>query len=556
LGCPYGNPFGTTLTIIGNKGHVLTRENAVERGRGMTQTKRMRIGALAMICVFLAGSAAASPQAISSVDAQRYEAAFEAVDRGDFIDAQVQASDITDQSLSGYITFSALMHPTAHKADYSELTSWLARFADLPGADRIYALAAKRKPADAPPPPRPLLASLDWSTLERTARRIVGLGASDKGRAAREAFYSGDAERALALAPGSGERWIAGLSAYRLKKYALAETYMDEVARDEAQDPWLRSGAAYWAARSAEQDGASDRAADFLQMAARNPDTFYGMIAARQVALKSPAAASQVAQAAASIGQFVLASYSSPNIDLASFIKTDVRAHRAAALAQIGRSAEAGLELRAGLTLANSDAERQQWTALIMSLDGTLKAGAARERAQAEYPTPLLEPRSGFTIDKALVYAIVRQESRFNPAVVSPAGAVGLMQLMPEAAARAAGDDKLKADMTPLFDPAFNLRVGQDYVTWLMERGVGYDLLRTVAAYNGGPGTLQKTAQMLGDDPDSLLLIECLPSQETRAYVEKVVTAYWTYRDKFGEENKTLDALASGAKFVDARLDR
>ena len=192
--------------------------------------------------------------------------------------------------------------------------------------------------------------------------------------------------------------------------------------------------------------------------------------------------------------------------------------------------------------------------ALIQALNAPLSDPA--RRAAADYPVPDLEPLSGFTVDKALVYAIVRQESRFNPSVVSPAGAVGLMQLMPEAAARAAGDDKLKTNMTPLFDPAFNLRVGQDYVTWLMERGVGYDLLRTVAAYNGGPGTLLKTAKMLGDEADSLLVIECLPYQETRNYVEKVVTAYWTYRGQFGQDTKTLDALAGGAKFVDARLDR
>ena len=149
----------------------------------------------------------------------------------------------------------------------------------------------------------------------------------------------------------------------------------------------------------------------------------------------------------------------------------------------------------------------------------------------------------------------MNQESRFNPAAVSPAGAVGLMQLMPDAAARAAGDDKLKSDMSPLFDPAFNLRVGQDYLTWLMERGVGYDLLQVVAAYNGGPGTLQKTRAMVGETADSLLVIECLPSVETRNYVEKVIAAYWAYREHFGEACATLDAAATGARIIDARLD-
>jgi soluble lytic murein transglycosylase-like protein len=130
------------------------------------------------------------------------------------------------------------------------------------------------------------------------------------------------------------------------------------------------------------------------------------------------------------------------------------------------------------------------------------------------------------------------------------------MQLTPEAAARAAGDDKLKADMRPLFDPAFNLRVGQDYVTWLMDRAVGYDLLRVVAAYNGGAGMVQRTAQMLGPEAaDPLLLLEALPPLETRNYVQKVLAGYWTYKTMFGEETPSLDTLAGGAQTVDARLD-
>ena len=58
------------------------------------------------------------------------------------------------------------------------------------------------------------------------------------------------------------------------------------------------------------------------------------------------------------------------------------------------------------------------------------------------------------------------------------------------------------------------------------------------------------------DEADSLMLIESLPSQETRNYVEKVMAGYWTYRKKFGLDTKTLDAVAQGARFVDARLDR
>lgn len=534
----------------------------------MTSKTGMRIAALAMICAAaIASSAAARPQALSPWDAQRYQAAFAAMDRGDFVEAELQAADLKDSSLAGHLALRALMHPS-HRASYEDLCAWLAKYADLPDAERVYALAVKRKPAGGKDPKQPLVRAAGWSRVELTAQSVAGRLPADQARASREAFYSGDVQRAYQLAQAAGERWIAGLAAYRLKDYAAAEGYFLKVAHDDGEDAWLRAAAGYWAARSAGAAGDRSGEARHLRLAASHPHTFYGMIAERQTNLLQAERETELSQAPqAATGDFVLASYSGPTLDLTKFVKTDERAHRAVALAQIGQTTAAGLELRAGLALAKTQNERDRWGALIMTLNAPLTSQAdakvapprralARPSTPIDYPTPALAPKWGFTIDKALVYAIVNQESRFNPQARSPAGAVGLMQLMPEAAARAAGDDKLKADMSPLLDPAFNLRVGQDYVTWLMERGVGYDILRTVAAYNGGPGTLLKTAQMAGPDADSLLIIECLPSLETRNYVEKVMAGYWSYRRKFGQESKTLDALAAGAKFVDARLDK
>ncbi|HVK42133.1 MAG TPA: lytic transglycosylase domain-containing protein [Phenylobacterium sp.] len=525
----------------------------------MRALRGTQMAALAVVCSAIAGTSQAAPQVLSPWDVQRYVSAFEAVDRGDFIDAEMQTSEIKNRSLAGHLAFRRLVHPTAHAPTYEELAGWLEKYSDQPGAERIYALASRRKPIGAQPLKVPVLAGSDWRRVESSAQRIAGRSPADRSRAAREAFYSGDVKRALDLAPAAGDRWIAGLAAYRLKNFVLAESYLGQVARDENEDPWLRSGAAFWAARALEQSGDSGRAQGFIKLAARHPNTFYGMIAERRMRLQ----ATDDARSAAPTGEFTPVSFSAPSAHLGQFIRDDLRAHRATGLAQVGMPVEAGLELRAGLALAKTEAERSQWMALILALNAPLTSDAdvssslprGRSFVEPDYPTPVLEPKWGFTIDRALVYAIVRQESRFNPTATSPAGAVGLMQLMPEAAARAAGDDKLKADMSPLFDPAFNLRVGQDYVTWLMERGVGYDILRTVAAYNGGPGTLLKTAEKVGEN-DSLLIIESLPSVETRNYVEKVMAGYWTYRKKFGMDSKTLDALAQGASFVDARLDR
>ena len=206
----------------------------------------------------------------------------------------------------------------------------------------------------------------------------------------------------------------------------------------------------------------------------------------------------------------------------------------------VGQHAVYHIEYNAPLT---SDAD------LAASLPG------ARSFAEPDYPTPVLEPKSGFTIDRALVYAIVRQESRFNPMAISSAGAVGLMQVLPTSAAYIAGDDKLN-DRSVLQDAALNLRIGQDYLTYLSQGLVGDNMLLIVAAYNGGPGAVQKTYERIGRDADPLMLIESLPAKETRDYVEKVMAGYWIYRRQFGQDTPSLDAIASGAQRISLAYDR
>ena len=511
----------------------------------MTLVQRLCVGVAALTLASAAGQASAeTPRALSDRDASAYRAAFAAADQGDFVGAQLELAEVKDSSLLGYLAFRQLMHPTAHKATFEELAGWLGRFRDLPLADRVFSLAKQRKPAEATLLPPPAVAGIDSTRSEATF-------------AARDAYYSGDVRRAHALAVECADRWIAGLSAYRLRDYATAQDYFAQVAGDPDEDVWQRSAAAYWAYRSARTGGDRAIARVFLRQAAAAPQTFYGMIAAREL---------QLAQAETS--DIVPASYrpspppaaprargNGADAELRRFMEEQPRAHRAAALVQIGRMEEARQELRVGLALARTPVERDTWKALMAEITpGSGETVGPSYFTLGDYPVPELEPRNGFTVDKALVYAIVRQESRFNPRAISPVGAVGLMQVMPASAALATGDTKLRNNYKALLDPAVNLDVGQAYINWLTERGVGYDLFRIVAAYNGGPGAVLKTLRHVGED-DPLMLIESLPALETRDYVEKVVAGYWAYKRAFGEEVRSLDALIAGARTIDLRLD-
>jgi soluble lytic murein transglycosylase-like protein len=413
---------------------------------------------------FAAHAGALDP--LSQDDVRSYRAAFAATDRGDFDAAEAAFANARDHSLAGRLAFAKIMHPTRYSADYDDLSQWLRTYGDEAGADRVYALAVKRKPAGRriAVTPVPVLFVADET----------GPPPADKGRAAREAYYSGDVNKAFDLAVAGGETWIAGLSAYRLGDYRTAQGYFEQVAHDEHEDEWLRAAGAFWAARVASRAGHGRDAQTLLGEAARSPTTFYGMIAARQLAMTGVTVAEDSYDPIASL--LTRASYVGPDTaSLDQLVKTDPRARRATALAQVGRWREAGMELRAGLSLADTQALRDDWTALALALNANapLNAGRPVRRVGGEdYPLPPLDPVGGFTIDKAMVYALVRQESRFDPMAVSAAGAMGLMQVRPASAADVVGDDKLLADNSPLFDPAYNLRAGQDYFTWLMDRGV------------------------------------------------------------------------------------
>ena len=117
-----------------------------------------------------------------------------------------------------------------------------------------------------------------------------------------------------------------------------------------------------------------------------------------------------------------------------------------------------------------------------------------------------------------LLRAIAKQESRFAPGVVSPAGAVGVMQLLPSTAAEMAGEPT----STPMLkDPANNFELGARYLNQLLKQWEN-DPFRSIASYNAGPGAVASWAQPTDQDDDALW-VERIPYPETRFYTKKVL---------------------------------
>ncbi len=140
-------------------------------------------------------------------------------------------------------------------------------------------------------------------------------------------------------------------------------------------------------------------------------------------------------------------------------------------------------------------------------------------------------------VEHALLHALTRQESEFNAGAVSPAGARGLMQLMPATARLVASQNKVKYELPRLTtDPAYNVQLGAAFLNRLIASYEG-SYLMAVAAYNAGPGRVRGWLKEFGDprkaDVDPVDWIERIPFTETRNYVQRVMEGLQLYRCRF-----------------------
>jgi soluble lytic murein transglycosylase len=143
-------------------------------------------------------------------------------------------------------------------------------------------------------------------------------------------------------------------------------------------------------------------------------------------------------------------------------------------------------------------------------------------------------------LDAAFLSAVILEESRFNPQAVSPAGARGLMQVLPSTANQIVQRIKVRPySESLLFDPEMNLRLGSWYLSSLLEEFGGKETL-ALAAYNAGPHMVRqwiaKTPAMREDE-----FVENIPYAETRNYVIRVLSSAQVYRMLYGSPKKSAE---------------
>lgn len=524
----------------------------------------------------------AAPAQLSPAERDSYRAIFAALRLRDWVGAAGRLDQMPPGLLHDYLRAQLYTAPGSPRVEAGPLTALLGRAPELPQAPAIGRLAASRGVEALPALPtvqrlyglpgqprrarlRPIRGDAVADQLEpliqplirddkpveaeallatRSAELSPDALTAYRQRIAWVYYLNGndrDARRLADLArPGTTDyavhaEWIAGLAAWRMGEFGDSARHFTAVAT-RSSDTELSAAGHYWAARADTADGHPERVQTRLRAAARSGETFYGLLAQSALGMHSPPA------------------------DMTTFTQRDwhaledVRNARVAiALAEIGETQLASEAIRHQARIGNPRdhealihlAARLNLTATQMYLSHNGPQGARFGPAE-RYPTPSWRPARGWRVDQALAFAHALAESNFRPDVTSPAGARGLLQVLPGSAgdmARARGESVGAAQ---LYEPNTNLEYGQSYMEFLRDySGTGGLLPKVIASYNAGPAPITAWNTRF-DQSDPLLYIETIPYWETRGYVPIILRNYWIYEDHGGDRSISRRALVAG----------
>lgn len=334
-------------------------------------------------------------------------------------------------------------------------------------------------------------------------------------------------EHGLGFAQGE---WLAGWIALRfLREPESAYPHFTRLY-EGVTTPVSRARGAYWAARAAEAAGKQEKARRWYETAATNLTTFYGQLAAARLAeriflaLPRPPRPEAAARAAFEKRELVQA------VRLLASFGLEDRVYRF--VHHLADQADSRPATKLVADLAEDIGRRD--LAVRIARDARREGIILPDHL---YPVvPLPGTVAGGRGEDALLLAIVRQESSFDIGAVSPAGARGLMQIMPATARSMARELDMSYRRGRLTtDVGYNLRLGSSYISKLIQRYDG-SLLLAVAAYNAGPHRVSRWLDKYGDPRtgfvDPVDWVESLPFAETRNYVQRVFESLMVYRHR------------------------
>ncbi len=359
---------------------------------------------------------------------------------------------------------------------------------------------------------------------------------------ARGAINAGDSQTAYAIAQQSGDAlpvgaaileqdrgvrddytslvWLAADTALRRLHRPADAARLFATYADGGRSPQVQARGLYWAGRAAQDAGNAADAAQYWTRAAAHFDQFHGQLALERLGQAQPR------PSADAVVRFSAAERDAFNDN--SLVQA------ARILGELGAWRDQSLFLRTIANNAHSDSEHYFGAILANEIgrpDLAVMIGrSARANGLDDYvPTafPTVRVPAGYEDRWTFIHAISRQESQFDRAALSHAGARGLMQLMPGTAREQARMLGLAYDAGALTsDTNYNMQLGAAYFQRMLDYyGGSYPL--AVAAYNAGPGNVNRWLASNGDPRtgavDILSWIEAIPLSETRNYVQRVL---------------------------------
>ncbi|MET4067466.1 soluble lytic murein transglycosylase [Bradyrhizobium sp. S3.2.6] len=291
-------------------------------------------------------------------------------------------------------------------------------------------------------------------------------------------------------------------------------------------NPTTLARAGYWQGRAAEAAGRQQEARNAYARAAEQSTSYYGQLARAKLGLPQIELNSQPRGRGAERLEIVRAAQ--------LLYELDEREMAIPLLADMGENGDP--EALAGL----GELTQRYGDARGMLLLGKAALNRGLPFDFYAYPVNGIPQftQIGPEVERSIVYAIARQESAFNPAVVSPAQAYGLMQVTPDAARYVCKRHGATYDLSRLKnDSSYNATLGAAELGGLLEDYRG-SYIMTFAAYNAGRGSVKKWIDRYGDPRDAKIdavdWVELIPFSETRNYVQRIMENLQVYRARFG----------------------
>ncbi len=539
-----------------------------------------------------------SSKILSDEDVYNYQKAYFYQEQCKWKSANKFILKIKNKKLIGHILAQKFLHPDCYKSKYLELYYWLQKYNDHPQAKRIYKLAIRRMPPGYKSPTKPSLplgiepdevdlvkknnykstkklsnsqkkekrklingiksrVNKGWPTgavqllNQRDVKLILdqveidqqkeliakGYFLANKNKLAIQ--YASEAlVKSAEYAPYAA--WTAGLSSWRLEEYEQAANYFSLFSISLKDDAWHQTSGSFWTARSYAKLGRYDEINFWLKRASNNPNSFYGMLALEILGVEEKIEWNQ---------RSILNKKNSKLLNLPA-------GERLQSLIQVGFADELEKEIVHINSILNKEiaeesisiAENFDLAYTQLKIVNKLEQLGMSVPTHLYYPTSIWKPRDGFKLEKELLHAFMHQESMFNIKAKSKDGAMGLMQVLPSTAKFITKSKDVKRNSSNILkNPEINLEVGQEYLNYLLDLEiVSRNIIFLAAAYNGGPGNLQKWKKETNYLGDSLFFMESIPSRETRWFIEKILTKYWIYQNKNNKEMRSLKMLANG----------